>query len=197
MRRLCFALICVLLVLSVSAGAGKKEEGAKEMKPALLVIDIQNQYLEYMDDDDRDIPMYMINAAIALFREHDLPVIHVYHTDPKYGPEPGTEEFAFPESVVIEESDPKIIKNYPSAFTKTELEKLLREKECNTLYLCGLSAVGCVLATYHGAMEREFDVFMVKSALLSHREEYTDMVEDITGAVSYTAMKAMLEYTQD
>lgn len=197
MRSLCFALICVLLMLSVSAGAGKKDEGAKEMKPALLVIDIQNQYLEYMDDDDRDIAMYMINAAIALFREHDLPVIRVYHTDPKSGPEAGTEEFAFPESVVIEESDPEIVKNFPSAFTKTELEKLLREKECNTLYLCGLSAVGCVFATYHGAMEREFDVFMVKSALLSQKEEYTDMVEDITGAVSYTVMKAMLDYTQD
>lgn len=197
MRSLCFALICVLLMLSVSVDAGKKGEEAKEMKPALLVIDIQNQYLEYMDDDDRDMAMYMINAAIALFREHDLPVIRVYHTDPKYGPEAGTDEFAFPESVVIEESDPEIVKNFPSAFTKTELEKLLKEKECNTLYLCGLSAVGCVLATYHGAMEREFDVFMVKNALLSHKEEYTDMIEDITGAVSYTVLKAMLEYTQD
>jgi hypothetical protein len=45
-------------------------------------------------------------------------------------------------------------------------------------------------------MEREYDVFMVKGALMSHKEEYTDMIEDITGAVSYTAMKAMLEYTQ-
>ncbi len=196
MKRFCCLFLCVALMLGSVAFAGEKDEDKKEMKPVLLVMDIQNQYLEYMDDDDRDIPMYMINATIALFREHGLPVIRVYHTDLKYGPEPGTEEFAFPESVVIEESDPKIVKNHPSAFTKTELEKLLKEKECNTLYICGLSAVGCVFATYHGAMEREFDVFMVKGALLSHKEEYTDMVEDITGAVSYKAMKAMLDYTQ-
>ncbi len=197
MKRICFLSLCVALMLGSVAFAGEKDEDKKEMKPALLVMDIQNQYLEYMDDDDRDIPMYMINAAIALFREHGLPVIRVYHTDPEYGPEPGTEEFAFPESVVIEENDPKIVKNYPSAFTKTDLDKLLKEKECNTVFLCGLSAVGCVFATYHGAMEREFDVFMVKGALLSHKEEYTDMVEDITGAVSYMVMKAMLDYTQE
>ena len=189
--------MCVALMMGSVAFAGERDKDKKEMKPVLLVMDIQNQYLEYMDDDDRDMSMYMINAAIALFREHGLPVIRVYHTNPEYGPEPGTEEFAFPESVVIEESDPKIVKNHPSAFTKTDLEKLLKEKECNTVFICGLSAVGCVFATYHGAMEREFDVFMVKNALLSHKEEYTDMVEDITGAVSYTAMKAMLEYTQD
>jgi nicotinamidase-related amidase len=113
MKRICCVLVCIMLMLSVTVTAGEKDEGKKQMKPALLVIDIQNQYLEYMDDDDRDIPMYMINAAIALFREHGLPVIRVYHTDPKYGPEPATEEFAFPETVAIEESDPKIIKNYP------------------------------------------------------------------------------------
>ena len=197
MKRIFCLIVCVLFVLGATAYASGEEEGGKKMKPALLVIDIQNQYLEYTDDDDREIPMYMINAAIALFREHGLPVIRVYHTNPEYGPEPGSEEFAFPESVVIEESDPKIVKNFPSAFTKTDLDKLLKEKECNTLYLCGLSAVGCVFATYHGAMEREYDVFMVKNALLSHKEEYTDMIEDITGAVSYTVLKAMLEYTQE
>jgi nicotinamidase-related amidase len=126
-----------------------------------------------------------------------LPVIRVYHANPEYGPEPGTVDFAFPDSVIIDENDPMIVKSYPSSFTKTELDELLKEKGCNTLYLCGLSAVGCVFATYHGAIEREYDVFMVKGALMSHKEDYTDMVEDITGAVSYTAMKAMLKYTQE
>lgn len=196
MKRISCLLLCLVFVLGAAANAGEKEV-KKEMKPALIVIDIQNQYIEYMDDDDRDIPMLVINAAIALFREHGLPVIRIYHTDPEHGPAPGTEEFAFPESVAIEESDPKIIKNYPSAFTKTDLDELLKEKGCNTLYLCGLSAVGCVFATYHGAIERDYDVFMIRNGLLSHKEEYTDMVEDITGAISYTAMKAMLDYTQD
>ncbi len=197
MNKSLIVLMIVLMILGSAAYAGEKGEGKKEMKPALIVIDIQNKYIGYMDDDDVEIPMYMINAAIALFREHGLPVIRIYHTDPEYGPEPGTEDFEFPESVVIEDSDPKIIKNYPSGFTKTELDELLKEKGCNTLYLCGLSAVGCVFATYHGAIERDYDVFMIKGALMSHEEEYTDMVEDITGAVSYTAMKAMLEYTQE
>ena len=197
MKRTLFALVIVFMVLGTTAYAGDEEEQKKEMKPALIVIDIQNKYIGWMDDDDVEVPMYMINASIALFRGHGLPVIRIYHTNPEYGPEPGTKDFAFPDSVIIDENDPMIIKNYPSGFTKTKLDDLLKEKGCNTLYLCGLSAVGCVFATYHGAIERDYDVFMLKNALMSQKEEYTDMIEDITGAVSYTAMKAMIEYTQD
>ena len=71
MRRFCFALICLLLMLSVSAGAGKKGEGSKEMKPALLVIDIQNQYLEYMDDDARESYDYLMAKLEKLKAEKE------------------------------------------------------------------------------------------------------------------------------
>lgn len=87
-----------------------------------------------------------------------------------------------------------IVKNYPSAFKNTELEGLLREKECNTLFLCGLSAVGCVLATYHGAMERDYDVFMIKNALMSHKAQYTDFVEDVFDTVNWKTVQFMLEH---
>jgi nicotinamidase-related amidase len=85
------------------------------------------------------------------FREHGLPVIRVYHTDLKWGPAPDSDGFQFLPSIMAQDEDPKIVKNYPNAFKKTELETLLREKGCNTVFLCGLSSTGCVLATYHGA----------------------------------------------
>jgi nicotinamidase-related amidase len=38
-----------------------------------------------------------------------------------------------PASVLIQSGDTRIVKNYPSAFKKTDLDKMLREKGCNTL----------------------------------------------------------------
>ncbi len=193
MKKIICLFIVVLLFSTVLIYAGDQEKKAeKRMKPVLVIMDIQNQYLPYMSDGDKKFGLEVINYAIAMFREHGFPIIRVYHSDPKHGPAPDSEAFQFPASVKIEETDAKIIKNYPSAFTKTDLETILREKDRNTVFLCGLSAVGCVLATYYGAMEREFDAFMIKDALLSHDAELTDFAEEITDAVGYSVMKAML-----
>lgn len=163
------------------------------IKPALLVIDIQNAYLPYMDEKDKNMGMEMINYFIALFRASGFPVIRVYHTDLKTGPKPDSEEFAFPKTVAIQPDDSMIIKNYPSAFKKTELDKILKAKGCDTLFLCGLSAVGCVLATYHGAMDLDYDVFMLKDALISHDAALTKAVQEICKTIDYYALKLVLE----
>jgi nicotinamidase-related amidase len=195
MQNLSCYLFIVLATSLIVAGQTNQEK--KQLKPVLLVIDIQNQYLPLMSEEDKKIALEMINGAIGLFRQHGCPIIRVYHTDPQWGPKPDTEPFEFPSSINIEPDDPKIIKNYPSAFKKTELEKLLREKDCNTLYLCGLSAVGCVLATYHSAIDLDFNVFMIKDALMSHSSEYTNFIEEIKETVSLNTIRIMLEYTQE
>ena len=86
-----------------------------------------------------------------------------------------------------------MIKNYPSAFQKTELDKMLKEKGCNTLFLCGLSSVGCVLATYFGGMERDYKVFMIKDGIMSHNSAYTNVIKDVCETVSFETMVFMLE----
>ncbi|UCG92638.1 MAG: isochorismatase family protein [candidate division WOR-3 bacterium] len=195
MKELCFivAFFSMVPFLFAQADAPEKPE-KKQMKPALLVIDIQNRYLPRMSEGDKDLALNLINGSIWLFRQHGLPIIRVYHTDPEWGPQPDEEDFQFPSSIIIKDDDTKVVKNYPSAFKKTELEKILREKDINTLFLCGLSAVGCVLATYHGAMDLDFNVFMIKDAILSHKAEYTDFVEEIFDVVSFTTLRFMLDH---
>ena len=152
-------------------------------KPALLVVDIQNEYLPVMDQKDVKPGMEAINTVIGMFRKYQYPVIRVQHTQIGQGPAPGTEAFEFPKTVPVTVDDPQIIKNYPSAFTKTSLDSLLKARGCNTVYLCGLSAVGCVLATYFGAMDRGYDTYMVRDAIISHNADYTDVIRNITGAL--------------
>lgn len=187
-----FILLLLFSLVWLVAGDIAKPASAR-IKPALLVIDIQNAYLAHMDEKDKKMAMVMINYYIELFRAGGFPIIRVYHTDPKMGPKPDSEEFQFPKWASIREDDPQVIKNYGNAFKKTELDKLLKAKGCNTLFLCGLSAVGCVLATYHGAMDLDYDMFMLRDALISHDAALTKAVQEICKTIDYYALKLVLE----
>ncbi len=163
------------------------------MKPALLVIDVQKQFLPMMSGEDRDRALEMVNWSIWLFRKAGLPVIRVYHTSEQWGPKPGDPGFEFADSVKILPSDTKVIKTYASSFNKTDLHKILQEKGINTLFMCGLSAVGCVLATYEDAANYDYTSFLVKDALISHNAQYTDQVETIFNALGLETIDYMLK----
>jgi len=152
--------------------------------------------MTWMSKSDQDLAIEMMNWAIWVFRQNDLPVIRIYHTDPEWGPQPGTTNFEFHDSLKVADDDPKFIKNYPSAFTKTELDEYLKENEIKTLFLCGLSSTGCVLATYFDAMAYDYKAFMVKDALLSQKESYTDNVEEMYNALDLETIMYMLEVTE-
>jgi nicotinamidase-related amidase len=187
------ALFLLLLLVPAFWMAAQAKPAPAKLRPALLVIDIQNAYLPRMDETNVKRAMPMINYVIALFRDNGFPVIRVYHTDPKAGPAPDSEAFQFPKTTAIKPDDPQIVKNYPDAFKKTNMDSLLKEKNVNTLFLCGLSATGCVLATYFGAVNLDYDVFMVKGALISADAVATGDVENICNTIDYWPLKMLLE----
>ena len=178
----------LLFTIGIISGADKSDP----MKPALLVIDIQNVYLDWMSQEDQDRVFQYINASIKIFRDAGLPIIRVYNTDPDYGPAKGTEEFEFTDKVPMLPDDPMVIKNYANGFKKTNLQKILKKNDVNTLFMCGLSATGCVLATYHGAKDLDYETFMIKNALLSPKVKYTKSVEEIFDAMPYSALRLLI-----
>jgi nicotinamidase-related amidase len=197
MRKPAFALLILLLTFSLSLFSQDTPEKKKDpVKPALLIIDIQNAYMEMVPEQDKEIALYIINAYIDLFRKHGFPVIRVYHYSKEFGPEKGTEGFEFPETVNILPEDPKVIKTYPDGFNKTELDQLIKDTGSNTLFLTGLSSVGCVLATWIGAQNHDYNAFLVKDAIMSHNSEYTDHVEEMFDAVGYDMIKLIVESSE-
>jgi nicotinamidase-related amidase len=128
-----------------------------------------------------------------MFRSHDLPIIRIYHLSKEHGPEQGTNDFEYPGSVLIKPEDTQVIKNYPDAFNKTDLDRIIKEKGCNALFLCGLSSVGCVLATWIGAFNHDYKAFLVKDAIMSHNKRYTDNIEKMFDAVGYEVIQLILE----
>lgn len=192
MKRVMLFIIMTGLIWSLNLPLSAQGAQNEKIRPALLVIDIQNAYLPRMDEKDVKFGMEMINYYIGLFRSSGFPIIRVYHSDLKMGPKTDSEEFKFPKTVAVLESDPEIVKHYGNAFKKTDLDKLLKEKGCNTLFLCGLSAVGCVLSTYHGANDLDYSTFMLKDGLISHDAELTKAVQQISRTIDYYAVGLVL-----
>jgi nicotinamidase-related amidase len=194
MKRLISLMILLVVLASGSIFSQETKEKTKApIKPALLVIDIQNVYLPIVPEQEKGVAMHYIDGLIQLFRSQGYPIIRIYHLDKKNGPKMDTEQFEFPTSVLIKPEDARVIKTYPDAFNKTNLDEILKEKGCNTLFLCGLSAVGCVLSTWIGAYNHDYNAFMVKNAIMSHNSEYTKNVEVMFDAVSYDMVKLLLE----
>jgi len=169
------------------------ETAQKKIRPALLIIDVQKRYLNTISPKDKELSIFFINLLINLFRGKDLPIIRIYHNNKETGPAPGTEEFEYPGSVNVKPEDTQIIKTYSDSFNKTRLDEILREKGINTVFLCGLSAIGCVLATRNGAYNHDYKTFIVKDALMSHNTDYTRNVEVMFDAVSFDIVKLIVE----
>ena len=199
MRIRVFAVSVALLIALAAFGASAEgadsasTSGRSEMKPVLLVMDVQNVWLPRMAEEDRESAPDRINDAIALFREFGHPIIGVYHSHPERGPELDSEPFQFPATIAVTDDDIRVVKAHPSAFTKTELGDVLAESGCNRVFISGLSATGCVLATYFGAMEREFMPLMVQGTLLSPDATHTRFIEEICYSVTLEELREAME----
>jgi nicotinamidase-related amidase len=181
------------MIISVNSFSQDQKGQKTQIKPALLVIDIQNAYLSGMAQREKEVAMANINYYIQLFRSNGYPIIRIYHYSKQYGPEQGTEQFEFPSSVLIKPDDSKVIKTYSDGFNKTELDKVLKGKGVNTVFLCGLSAVGCVLATWIGAQNNDYKAFLIKDAIMSHNEDYTNNIEAMFDAVGPDVISLIIE----
>src|SRR6056297_374154 len=193
MKKTLTVLICFFLTtINLFAQNQKKEE----LKPVLLVIDVQNNYLPMMDKSDKDKAFDYINAAIWLFEKYNLPIIRIYHLDIERGPAEDSEAFKFAPEIKIKDEYPMVIKHYGNAFNQTNLDQILKDRDVNALFICGLSATGCALSTYVGAEDCDYDVFMIENALLSPNAEHTDFIEEIKRSVNFDMLNFLLGYTQ-
>lgn len=164
------------------------------MKPALLVIDIQNEFFNLSQgcSDSLKSAIQYVNAAISLFRRRNLPVIAVQHRSEEDGLVPGKPGFDVPDSVKLEPSDLRIVKTYGNSFNKTGLAEKLRELGVDTVIVSGFCAEECVLSTYKGAEDLDFKPIILRGSLASDNLEHIRFVEEITDTITLGALKALL-----
>jgi len=164
------------------------------MKPALLVIDVQKEFFKFGATTAQSLhdAIEYINAAIALFREKDLPVICVQHMDQEEKLAPGEEGFELPEELDILPSDLHIHKTYGNSFNKTLLEDQLRDLGVDTVIITGFCAEYCVLSTYRGAQDLDLTPIVLRGSLASDNLKNIKFVESISDIISFGALKKVL-----
>lgn len=168
------------------------------MKLALLIIDMQKKFFELGPAFEQPLKAAVeyINAAIALFREKNLPIIVIEHSDKEDGLLPGTPSFPTHESINLSPQDMHITKTYGNSFTKTPLSDHLHSLGVDTLILTGFCAEFCVLSTYRGAQDYDFKPIILRGSLASDDREHIRFVEEISETITYGALEAFLSNIQ-
>jgi nicotinamidase-related amidase len=165
------------------------------MQPALLVIDIQQEFYKYGPGTAQSLKdaIEYINAAIDLFRKKQLPIMCVQHMDEEDQLVPGTAGFELPAELNILPTDAHIHKTYGNCFNKTGLTDLLRECGVDTVVITGFCAEYCVLSAYRGAQDVDLTPILLRGSLASTIPDNIKFVESTSDVVSYGALKKMLE----
>ncbi|MBR1739409.1 MAG: cysteine hydrolase [Ruminococcus sp.] len=145
-------------------------------KKALLVIDMQNDYLW-----DKRKPMFSydtgklvgaVNRAARVYKERGYDVIYIAQMFPNIITNKwiigfsikGTEGAELYKGLDIL-SDLYFEKNLPDAYSSKPFRRHMKEQSYSEVVLCGLDECGCVGATAKGAAKTGAKVFMLKNCI--------------------------------
>lgn len=134
-----------------------------------------------------------INHVLPKFEEKGLPIIWVQDVDEDDGVVPGTEGFEFIDSLTPKSDSIRIHKHYGNSFNKTELDKILKEKEIDTVVVTGFCAEYCVLSTYRGAKDLDYFPVLLKNGIASTTAANKDFVENISELMTAETLVKVLD----
>jgi nicotinamidase-related amidase len=139
-------------------------------KTALLVVDMQVGVL----GEVWDAPRIVGNAARAVerARQDGAPVIWVQHSDEElvYG----SEAWQWAPELTPAEGEPVVHKLFNSSFEQTTLEEELARLGATRIALAGAATNWCIRATAYGALDRGYDLTLIKDAHTTGPMEFDD-----------------------
>lgn len=130
---------------------------------ALLVVDVQTGVVA--DAWRRDERIGNVATAVSRARHAGVPVIWVQHSDEDLPA--GSPEWEFAPEVRPSEGEPVVAKHYNSSFEETDLEDVLASLGVSRVVLAGAVSNWCIRATAYGALDRGYDLTLVKDAHLT------------------------------
>jgi nicotinamidase-related amidase len=138
---------------------------------ALVIIDIQQDYFrDKLVIPDGKIAVENAARLLAWARRRGLTVVHIQQQAMKPGSPlfaPDSSGIEFHPAVAPAAGEWIVVKHFPSSFTQTDLQNKLRERNIDTLILCGLMTHMCVDSTARGALEYGYRVIVVHDACAS------------------------------
>jgi nicotinamidase-related amidase len=179
-----------------------------DMKPALLVIDMQEDY--FADGPLAEVRSALtsaINDLVAMAREHGCPVIWVRQ---EFEPDlsdaflimrkqsiavtvKGTKGARLLHELDKLPHDDEIVKKRYSAFFRTDLDDILHRLKVDTLFIAGINTHACVRMAAIDAYQRDYEVFVINDCVSSFDEEHHRVsLNYLNGAVGQVVSRAEL-----
>lgn len=114
------------------------------------------------------------NAALAVQRARaaGVPVIWVQHSDEELVH--GSPEWQWRPELAPAEGEPVVHKHFNSAFEETELSEVLDRLGITHVALAGAASNWCIRATAYGALDRGYDLTLLKDAHTTDSIEFED-----------------------
>lgn len=164
-------------------------------REALLIIDIQNDYLP---GGAFPLPAAERAASIAErllsgFRNKGLPIVHIKHEAVHEGASfflPGTDGMTAP--LAPAGNEPVMTKHRANAFLGTNLKSVLKERGIRALTVCGMMTNNCVDATVRAAVDMGYACTLVHDACAAAPLSFDGV--DVTAAQVHAAFTAALGF---
>ncbi|MGD2077464.1 MAG: isochorismatase family protein [Chloroflexota bacterium] len=141
-------------------------------KSVLLIVDVQVGVMRETWQASRIVDN--INRVVEKARSQGVPVIWVQHADDELVYDSPAWQLV-PELTPVE-GDLRIHKQFNSSFEQTSLEEILADLGATHIALAGAASNWCIRATAHGALDRGFDLTLIKDAHTTETIEFTDGV---------------------
>jgi len=158
-------------------------------RPALLVIDLLNDFLRSCPAVTRDRLVRSTNELIALMRAANHPVIWVRQ---EFEPDlhdafsemrakgiritiRGTPGSQIISELQVDPADPCVIKKRYSAFFGTNLDQLLNDLHPDALILAGINTHACIRMTAIDAYQRDIPVILAADCIDSYDRQHHDI----------------------
>ena len=126
----------------------------------LLVVDVQVGVMQQAWEAERVIKN--VTAAVEKARSAHIPVIWVRHSDEELLH--GSPDWQLVPELKPAADEPAIDKNFNSSFEETELEKELARLGATHIVLAGAATNWCIRATAYAALDRGYDLTLIKDA---------------------------------
>jgi nicotinamidase-related amidase len=142
-------------------------------KSALVVVDVQIGVMASSWEANRVVAN--VAQAVERARDSGVPVVWVQHESDELPRD--SEPWQLVPDLQPKAGEKRVYKRFPSSFEDTDLESSLREQGITHVVLAGAQTNWCIRATAYAALDRGYDLTLVKDA---HTTESIDLGEGRT-----------------
>lgn len=129
------------------------------MSTALLVIDVQELLVDFLEAGRRAEFLQTLKTLIERARGSSIPVIYIRHSDEELVA--GTPQWEIAAEIAPSPAETIVEKTYRDAFRETDLQSVLAARGIHSVVVCGMQTEFCVDATIREAERRGYKVTLV------------------------------------